>query len=222
MDSRLAKASRKIEALRDPNANYHKMNLAGVQKLCNKIGWKEFLVNSGIPVIDSVIIGQPEFFTALNQALNAIPLDTWKDYLSFHLLNSAAPYLNQDIFNDRFNYKRSLSGASVPKPRWKRVLDAEESAIGEALGQLFVKENFPEKTKKRYNGIVEAIRDAYRERIQRLSWMSDSTKQKALLKLSKITKKVGYPDKWRDFSALVIDRGPWVLNMQRASEWWYI
>jgi putative endopeptidase len=221
LDSRLAKASRKIEALRDPNANYHKMNLGGIQKLCNKIGWKEFLVNSGIPVIDSVIIGQPEFFAALNQALTTIPLDTWKDYLSFHLLNSAAPYLNQDIFNDRFNYRRSLSGASVPKPRWKRVLDAEESAIGEALGQLFVKENFPEKTKKRYDEIVEAIRDAYRERIQRLSWMSDSTKQKALLKLSKITKKVGYPDKWRDFSVLVIDRGPWVLNMQRAAEWWY-
>jgi putative endopeptidase len=221
LDNRLAKASRKIEALRDPNANYHKMDLAGVQKLCNKIGWKEFLANSGMPVIDSVIVGQPEFFVALNQTLATIPLDTWKDYLSFHLLNSAAPYLNQEIFNDRFTYRRSLTGVSEPKPRWKRVLDAEEYAIGEALGQLFVKENFPEKTKKRYSDIVENIRDAYRERIQKLSWMSDSTKQKALLKLSRITKKVGYPDKWRDFSALMIDRGPWVLNMQRAAAWWY-
>ncbi len=221
LESRLAKASRKIEALRDPNANYHKMKLARLQKLYYKIGWKDFLSNSGIPVIDSVIIGQPEFFVALNQELISTPLDTWKNYLAFHLLSSSAPYMNEELFNDRFNYKRSLSGVLVPKPRWKRVLDAEESAIGEALGQLFVKEYFPEKSKKRYIEIVEAIRDAYKERIMKLSWMSDSTKQKALLKLSKITKKVGYPDKWRDFSALIIDRGPWVLNMQRASEWWY-
>ena len=97
------------------------------------------------------------------------------------------------------------------------MLDAEETAMGEALGQLFVKEYFPEKTKQRYIDMVEAIRDAYKERIMHLTWMSDSTKQKALIKLSKVTKKVGYPDKWKDFSALVIDRGPWVLNMQRAS-----
>jgi putative endopeptidase len=221
LESRLAKASRKIEALRDPNANYHMMNLAQMQKLYYKIGWKEFLKDGGIVDIDSVIVGQPEFLVALNQELIKTNMETWKNYLAFHFLNSSAPYLNQSVFNDRFNYRRSLSGVQTPKPRWKRVLDAEENAIGEALGQLFVQEYFPEKSKQRYNDIVEAIRSAYKERIMRLTWMSDSTRQKALLKLSKITKKVGYPDKWRDFSALVIDRGPWVLNVQRANAWWY-
>jgi len=222
LESALAKASRKIEALRDPNANYHKINLAQLQKLYYKIGWKEFLMNSAIPDIDSVIVGQPEFFVALNQELTETPLETWKNYLAFHLLSSSASYMSQDLFTDRFNYRKSITGVLSPKSRWKRVLDAEENAIGEALGQLFVHEYFPEKSKKRYNEIVEAIRDAYKERIMRLSWMSDSTKQKALLKLSRITKKVGYPDKWRDFSTLIIDRGPWILNVQRASEWWYM
>ena len=222
LESALAKASRKIEALRDPNANYHKINLAQLQKLYYKIGWKEFLMNSAIPDIDSVIVGQPEFFVALNQELTKTPLETWKNYLAFHLLSSSASYMSQDLFTDRFNYRKSITGVLSPKSRWKRVLDAEENAIGEALGQLFVHEYFPEKSKKRYNEIVEAIRDAYKERIMRLSWMSDSTKQKALLKLSRITKKVGYPDKWRDFSTLIIDRGPWILNVQRASEWWYM
>jgi len=221
LESRLAKASRKLEALRDPNANYHMMGLPQMQKLYSKIGWKEFLTHSGITQIDSVIVGQPEFLVALNQELIKTPLETWKNYLAFHFLNSSANYLNQAIFNDRFNYRRSLSGVQSPKPRWKRVLDAEENAMGEALGQLFVQEYFPEKSKQRYNNIVEAIRNAYKERIQHLSWMSDSTREKALLKLSKVTKKVGYPDKWRDFSALVIDRGPWVLNVQRANAWWY-
>jgi putative endopeptidase len=221
LESRLAKVSRKIEALRDPNANYHKMNLSQVQKLCGKINWKDFLTSSGIPPIDSIIIGQPEFFSSLNQELIKTPLETWKNYLAFHLLYASAPYLYEAAFNDRFEYRRTLSGVQEPKPRWKRVLDAEENAIGEALGQLFVNEYFPEKTKKRYVDMVEAMRDAYKERIMHLSWMSDSTKQKALLKLSKVTRKVGYPDKWRDFSAMVIDRGPFVLNVQRANAWWY-
>ena len=221
LESRLAKASRKIEALRDPNANYHKMTLPQIQKLCNKINWKDFLISSGIPVIDSAIIGQPEFFSALNGELIKTPLEVWKNFLAFHLLNSSAAYMNRAVFNDRFEYRRSLTGVKQPKPRWKVVLDAEENAIGEALGQLFVNEYFPEKTKKRYSDLVEAMRDAYKERITHLNWMSDSTKQRALLKLSKVTKKVGYPDKWRDFSTMVIDRGPFVLNVQRANEWWY-
>ena len=221
LESRLAGASRKIAALRDPNANYHMMALSRIQKLYRNVNWKNFLASSDIPHIDSIIIGQPEFINALNHEIKKTPLDVWKNYLAFHLLNSAAPYLNQAVFNNRFEYTRTLSGAQVPKPRWKRVLDAEENAIGEALGHLFVDEYFPEKSKKRYNDIVESMREAYKERIIHLTWMSDSTKQKALLKLSMITKKVGYPDKWRDFSSMVIDRGPFVLNVQRAAAWWY-
>src|SRR5262249_51144365 len=120
-----------------------------------------------------------------------------------------------------FTYSRSLSGVTEPKPRWKRVIDAEQEAIGEALGQLFVKEYFSEKAKQRYSDLIENVRTAFHERIQKLTWMSDTTKQRAYDKLAKITKKVGYPDKWKDFSALEVDRGPYVLNMQRARTWWY-
>jgi len=221
LESRLAKASRKIAALRDPNANYHKMDLPRIQKLYRNVNWKDFLNSLDLSPIDSIIIGQPEFMNALNQELKKTPLDVWKNYLSFHLLNSAAPYMYQAVFNDRFNYSRTLSGVESPKPRWKRVLDAEENAIGEALGHLFVNEYFPEKSRKRYDSLVESMRDAYKERIIHLHWMSDSTKQKALLKLSRISKKVGYPDKWRDFSSMVINRGPFILNVQRANAWWY-
>jgi putative endopeptidase len=220
LETRLAKASRKLEKLRDPDSNYNKMNLRLMQKLYFKIDWNVYLKSTGIESIDSIIVGQPEFLVELNKEFTKTPLNVWKNYLAFHLLMRSAYYMDSALFNDRFTYTRSLSGVEVPKPRWKRVLDAEENAIGEALGQLFVKEYFPEKTKQRYNDLVEAIRDAYRERIMRLSWMSDSTRQKALFKLSKVTKKVGYPDKWRDFSALVIDKGPFVLNVQRAAEWW--
>jgi putative endopeptidase len=219
LETRLAKDSRKLEKLRDPDSNYHKMNLHSMQKMYARIDWNGFLKGSGIPSLDSLIVGQPEYLVALNRELVKTPLEVWKNYLDFHLLKSSAYYMDQALFNDRFTYSRSLSGAEIPKPRWKRVLDAEEGAMGEALGQLFVKEYFPEKTKQRYNDLVEAIRDAYKERINHLTWMSDSTRQKALFKLSKVTKKVGYPDKWRDYSALVIDRGPFVLNVQRAAEW---
>jgi putative endopeptidase len=221
LETRLAKASRKLADLRDPDSNYTKMSVATMQKRYSSLDWKLYFKKSGIPAIDSTVVGQPEFLLALNHELTATSLAVWKNYLAFHLLSSSAPYMDSAIFNQRFNYGRALSGVKTPRIRWKRVLDAEERAMGEAVGQIFVKEYFPEKSKQRYNDLVEAIRDAYKERILHLTWMSDSTKQKALLKLSKITKKVGYPDKWRDFSALVIDRGPYVLNVQRAAEWWF-
>jgi putative endopeptidase len=220
LESRLAKASRKLADLRDPNKNYNKITLTSLQKRSPRISWTGWLKNSDISPIDSLIIRQPEFYTALNTELSTTSPEDWKSYLQFHLVQSAAPYLDQQTYANYFAYRRSLTGTAIPRPRWKRVLDAEERAMGEALGQLFVKEYFPEKAKQRYSDMVENIRTAYKERIQKLDWMSDSTKQRALDKLAHITKKVGYPDKWKDFSALKIDRGPFVLNMQRAAEWW--
>jgi putative endopeptidase len=221
LESKLARASRKLEDLRDPVRNYNKVSHASLQQRSSSIDWNEWLKNVGAGPLDTIIIRQPEFFTALDTELIKTPIADWKNYLQAHLLMESAPYLDQRTYASYFQYRRTLSGASVPRPRWKRVLDAEEHAIGEALGQLFVREYFPEKAKERYSSLVEAIRSAYRQRIEKLSWMSDSTKQKALDKLAHITKKVGYPDKWKDFSSLKIDRGPFVLNMQRAFGWWY-
>ena len=221
LETRLATASRKLEDLRDPYKNYNKMGLPGVSKLAPNINWNDYTNHIGIAKIDSLIMGQPEFYAALSNEIKTTPLDTWKNYLRFHLVKGFSGYLDKASFDNFFEYRRSLSGASEPRPRWKRVLDAEEAAIGEALGQLFVKEYFNEAAKKRYTDMVEQIREAYRQRIHNLSWMSESTKQKAFVKLDKISKKVGYPDKWKDFSALKIDKSSFLANVQRASQWWH-
>jgi putative endopeptidase len=221
LDTKLAKASRKLEDLRDPYKNYNKMDWAGLTKIAPAINWSDYTKNTGVTKTDSVIVGQPEFYTALSHEIKNTPLEDWKNYLRFHLIQSNAGYLDKVSFDNAFEYRKSLTGAKEPRPRWKRVLDAEESAIGEALGQLFVKEYFNETAKKRYTDMVEAIRDAYKERITQLTWMGDSTKQKAYTKLAKISKKVGYPDKWKDFSALKIDTASFVANMQRANQWWH-
>ncbi len=220
LEARLAKASRKLADLRDPVRNYNKLSKTDLQRLTPSISWDSWFHNTGIKNVDSIIVGQPEFYSALNTELTRTDIEDWKDYLQAHLVRAAAPFLDKTTFTNYFNYRRTLSGATAPRPRWKRVLDAEERAMGEALGQLFVKEYFPPEAKQRYSDMVEAIRTAYKERIQKLTWMSDSTKQKALDKLAHINKKVGYPDKWKDFSALKIDRGPFMLNMQRAAIWW--
>jgi putative endopeptidase len=221
LETKLAKASRKRADLRDPYSNYHKMDVAALKRLMPVFDWSTYLDLAGIKGLDSVIVGQPEFFSALNHELTATPLQEWKDYLAFHLIHKSASYLDSRTYGYSFTYSQSLSGAKVSKPRWKRVIDAEEQAMGEALGQLFVKEFFSDTAKQRYSDLIENIRQAFKERIEKLTWMSDSTKQKAYYKLARITKKVGYPDKWKDFSQLKIDSGAFVLNMQAASEWWY-
>jgi putative endopeptidase len=197
------------------------MTVSGLETLAPRFNWTVYFAQAGVPRLDSVIVGQPEFFASLSKELAGTSLETWKDYLSAHLVFNSADYLDSQTYRSAFTYHQSLSGVAVPKPRWKRVIDAQQDAMGEALGQLFVKEYFSEKAKQRYSDLIENIRAAFRDRIGRLTWMSDSTKQRAYYKLAHMTKKVGYPDKWRDFSALKIDRGPYVLNMQRASAWWY-
>ncbi len=221
LEKRLANSSRKLEDLRDPYKNYNKMDINGLSAIAGNIDWKGYFNSVKKDGIDSVIVGQPEFYTALSNELKSTSIDDWKNYLRFHLVKGNAEYLDKLTFDNYFEYRKSLSGAKVPRARWKRVLDAEEDAMGEALGQIFVKEYFNETAKKRYSDLVENIRDAYKDRINKLEWMSSATKEKAISKLNKITKKVGYPDKWKDFSALKIDRGPFVLNMQRAGQWWH-
>jgi len=222
LETRLAKASRKLEALRDPYKNYNKYAVADLAKLTPGIDWRQWLAWFQVPALDSVIVGQPEFFRELDAALAAESIDVWKDYLKWCLVNSMADYLNAELEETNFSfYGKTLSGIKKQKPRWKRVLDAEEDAMGEALGQLFVKEYFNEKAKKRYSDMVEDIREALGNRIRKLEWMSEGTKAKALEKLAKMKKKVGYPDKWKDFSAMDIKDQPYVRNIIAARNWWH-
>lgn len=221
LETKLASASRKLADLRDPYKNYNKKSKAELAKFAPAFNWDTYFTVTGVDKVDTVIIGQPEFIAALNKEMTATPLDTWKNYLKLRLIQSNAGYLDTATYLNYFNYRKSLTGATEPRARWKRVIDSEEAAIGEALGQLFVKEYFNESAKKRYLDIVENIREAYLERINNLTWMSDSTKQKAREKLAQIKQKVGYPDKWKDFSSLTIEYGPWVQNVLRANEWWH-
>ncbi|RYE24551.1 MAG: M13 family peptidase [Sphingobacteriales bacterium] len=221
LETKLAKSSRKLEALRDPYANYNKMAISQLKGMSPHIEWPELLNIMGVKHVDSVIVGQPEFFKALDNVIATENLQTLKDYMAFHLVRSNANYLSNNFADNNFNFfGKTLRGAEAQRPRWKRALDVEGNVIGEAVGKLFAKEYFNEKAKKRYEDMVENVRDAYKERIEKLDWMSDSTKKKALAKLKSITKKVGYPDNWKDFSSLHIDRSAYVQNILRANKWW--
>ncbi|MER3464643.1 MAG: M13 family peptidase, partial [Chitinophagaceae bacterium] len=141
--------------------------------------------------------------------------------MKFQLVNDFAGALPDRFGIEQFNFFKLLSGAKERRPRWKRAIQSEEGAMGELLGQLYVKEFFSDTAKKRYSDMVEAIRDALKDRISKLTWMSDSTKQKAYIKLAAMKKKVGYPDKWKDFSAMQIGKESYVQNLMNANMWWH-
>jgi len=221
LENRMAHASRKLEDLRDPYKNYNKMAIADLPAMSPAVNWSVFFNTTGVQHIDSVIVGQPEFFKALNSILTATPLDTWKIYLKFNLISDFAGGLPDQYGMAAFNFNKLFSGGSERRPRWKRIVQSEENSMGELLGQLYVKEFFGETAKKRYSDMVEAIREALRDRIQNLTWMSDSTKRKAYSKLAAMKKKVGYPDKWKDFTAMKIGRESYIQNMINANTWWH-
>ncbi len=221
LEIKLATASRKIEDLRDPYKNYNKMAVSELSKLTNNINWANYLPAIGVISKDSVIVGQPEFYKALNGLLTSTPLEDWKYYLTFNVMNDFSGMLPDAIGKEAFEFNKLFSGAKVRKPRWKRVIQMEENLMGEMLGQLYVKEFFNETAKKRYTLMVDAIKESLKARISKLSWMSDSTKTKAYRKLATMKSKVGYPDKWKDFSTMEIGTESFVKNYINANVWWH-
>jgi putative endopeptidase len=218
----LADSSRKLEDLRDPYSNYNKINFSRLKKITPSIQWKEIFYKMGIKNIDSLIVGQPEFYNALNEAVKKFSIPQWKSYLRWHLFNSVADKLSSKFENENFYFNGTvMNGVNVQRPRWKRVQDAVENAMGELLGQVYVKKYYSLKTKMRYEHLVDNMIAAFAERIKRLDWMSDSTKEKALYKLSKLIKKVGYPNKWKNFSNLKIDRSSFARNSINANIFWF-
>ena len=222
IETALAKASRKIEDLRDPYKNYNKYAVKDLSKLTPSINWVEMLSAMNINKVDSVVVGQPEFYKALDKALQSFSIDDWKTYLQWNLLTTFAADLNSAFDKENFRfYGTVISGVKEQRPRWKRILDKEESGLGDALGQLYVEKYVSAGFKKRYSELTDNIFEAYRERIKNLDWMSDSTKQLALHKLNSVTKKVAYPDKWKDYSSLDISRDSYVMNCLRSNNWQY-
>ncbi|WP_115375596.1 M13 family metallopeptidase [Adhaeribacter pallidiroseus] len=222
LETALAKASRKLEDLRDPYANYNKMAVADVNKLTPGVDWQTWLSQMQVKKQDSVIVGQPEFYRTVGQQLKTAPVADWQAYLQWHLVHTFAEQLPKAFDDEHFRfYGTVMQGRKAQRARWKRVLDEEENAMGEVLGKLFVSDYFSPVTKKRYETMVDNVVLAFREHIEKLDWMTPPTKEKALTKLHQIKKKVGYPDKWKDFSDLKIDRSSYVQNVMRANEWWH-
>ena len=220
LETALAKSSRKLEALRDPYANYHKMSVAQLGQLTPGLPWPAMLGAMGIPKQDSVIVGQPEFYQTASHLLQTTPLADWQAYLSWQLAHRFASTLSQPLDAENFHfYGTLLRGATAQRPRWKRVLDMEERALGEDLGQLFVKDYFKPEAKERYQKLVANIVSSFSTHIQHLDWMSDTTKRTAEAKLRQITRKVGYADKWKDYATLQISRNSLAENVMRANEW---
>lgn len=219
-ETALAKVSRPLADLRDPEKNYNKMAPSELTtKHTPAIAWDTRLAAWKIPA-PAVIVGQPEFFDGLQSLLGKTPVPVLRDYLRVHLANEYASYLSQAFDDEHFDfYGRTLSGQAQQKPRWKRALHAENSALGMILGRIYVKDYFSEASKQRYNTMVDAVRAAYGERIDKLDWMSPATKAKAHEKLAAVTRKVGYPDTWKDYSKLTIGRDSYAQNMMRAQRW---
>lgn len=220
MESALARTSRKREDTRDPFANYNKMTSGELALLTPNLDWKTFMGSVGLAKVDSVIVGQPEFLTALNGYLKKYTIDDWKNYLKFHLLNGVSEYLDDKTFIESFSfYGTVLRGIEEPKPRWKRVVEKTDGSLGELVGQVYVDEYLPKGTKEKLEEIGDAIKSVFAERIKGLDWMSAATKEKALKKLNGVIMKVGYPDKWKDLSALQVDRSSYVNNIMKANKW---
>jgi putative endopeptidase len=222
LETSLAKSSRKLEDLRDPYKNYNKKDMKGLSAMSPSMDWTKSFEMMNIKNIDSVIVGQPEFFKAVEENLKSVSIDDWKTYLRWNLINAYASDLSKDFDTEHFHfYGTVISGTKEQRPRWKRVLDSQENYLGYALGQLYVQKYYSPETKKRYENLTDNILAAYKERIEKLSWMTDTTKQKALAKLATVRKKVGYPNKWRDYSTMNISRSSNVENAIEGNKWEY-
>ena len=220
METGIAKTSRKREDTRDPIANYHKMTFKALSALTPNLDWKIFINASGLTKVDSVVVGQPEFLTALNTYLKKYTVADWKNYLKFQLLEGVAAYMDDKTYMEDFSfYSTTLRGVKEPKPRWKRVVEVTDGQLGELIGQVYVTEYLPKGTKEKLVEIGNAIKTVFAERIKALDWMSTTTKEKALKKLHAVIMKVGYPDKWKDLSALQTDRSSYVKNVMNANKW---
>ncbi|GAB2959446.1 M13 family metallopeptidase [Hymenobacter coalescens] len=221
LETRLAKASKTRVELRDPNANYNKMTVAEANKRFPNLGLPAMLPQLGLTSAKTVIVGQPGFFQEASAALKAEPLNDWKTYLRWHLVSSVASALPKSFADESFRFSQVLTGAKKQQPRWKRMNRATDGALGEAFGQLYVDKAFTPATKAKAMEMVQNIKEAMGEHIQQSDWMSAATKAEAMKKLNAFTVKIGYPDQWKDYSALTISRESYLRNVLAAREWAY-
>ncbi|MGB7845532.1 MAG: M13 family metallopeptidase [Candidatus Acidiferrum sp.] len=219
LETALAKTSMTRVDRRDPYKMKHKMELAGLKGLNPNFDWNAYYSTAQYPQFQTLNVATPEFFKEVNARLAAEPIDNWKTYLRFHVVDSASPYLSSPFVNENFEfYRKYLRGAKEQQPRWKRCVSYTDRELGEALGQVYVAKVFSPELKESTLDMVRRIEDAMARRIQQLDWMSPETKEQALRKLHGIRNKIGYPDKWRDYSNIKIARDDFAGNMARTSQ----
>ncbi len=218
LETRLAKASKSNVDLRDPIENYHLMPLDKLESETPGLDWKTYLDDLGLASVKEADLGQPDFFKEVGRAIASTPVDAWKAYLRWNVVSHYASYLSPPFAEENFHfYGTVLNGVPEMQPRWKRVLEATDGLLGEALGQLYVAKAFPPEAKARAEAMVKNIRAALRNDLAHLDWMSPETRQEAVKKVDALTVKIGYPSKWRDYSGLTLDRdAPYVVNVMRG------
>jgi len=221
LEIRLAKASNTRVENRDPIKTYNKMLVDGLKNTAAGFDWDTYFNELGVSKkVNVVVVAQPKFIAEVGNMMKNVPLDQWKVYLKWSLLNGSASYLSSPFVNELFNFRgKFLSGAKVIQPRWKRVLATINKTMGELLGQIYVTETFPPEAKAKARLIVSTLLNSMGESIRKLDWMSASTKEKALEKLNSFGVKIGYPDKWTDYSKLEIGKVDYFTNAKKANMW---
>jgi putative endopeptidase len=222
-ETRLAKVSKSSEELsRDAELAYNPVSVADADKLTPNFPWSKFFESQGLEQPKMFSLAIPAFHEEVSKMIADVPVDTWKSYFRFHLVDGASPFLSEPFVQENFDfYSKTMRGQKEQKARWKRVLGTVEGLAGEALGQMYVKVAFPAESKVRMQQLVQNLRDALKIRIQNLTWMSDETKKKALEKWATFTPKIGYPDKWRSWDGLDTSRDSYIGNVLAANEFNY-
>ena len=217
IEKELATSHRTNIELRDVNANYNKLAVADLLRKHPNLNWPTLLTNLGAKV-DSVNVAQPAYYDKLDAMLKSVSINDWKVYLKANALTNYANFLSQPFVDASFEYSKMLTGQAVKKPRAEEMVQAVDGSLGQALAQLYVKKYFPEDAKKRMAELVSNLKKAFEARINKLDWMTDSTKTKAIEKLHAFTEKIGYPDKWRDYSNVEIKRNTYFENRLSANK----
>lgn len=218
LETKMAEASMTRVERRNPDATYNKMSLSEINEMSPAIDWNAYLSELGAPKMETAIVRQPEFIKSASELINETAMEDIKAYLKWKTIHAAADYLSYDFIKEDFDfYGKKLSGREEMKPRWKRVLSSTNGSLGEALGKLYVAKVFPPEAKKAAQDMVDNIKVAFGERIKNLEWMSETTKEQALNKLSTFTVKIGYPDKWKGYEGLEINTDSYLGNIMAAS-----
>jgi putative endopeptidase len=217
IETKLAENSVTRVQRRVPEANYHPMNKAQLIELTPDFDWGRYFRNIGLPQVDKVNVGQPDFLKAATKMLATVPVEDWKTYLRWHLVNAASPTLSSKFVEENFNFNgKYLTGAQEMQPRWKRCVGSTDRALGEALGPLYVQKTFTPQARARAQEMVKNLIAALHDDLTTLSWMSDQTRQRAIAKLDAFIRKIGYPDRWRSYEAVQIRRGAYYNNLINA------